>query len=181
MTDSEWVTVTEASEKLNIPVETIRRYIRSHSVHLKIKKLHKKYYIHDESMTVIRRIRALYEQGKNVDEVEETLSASGIPMTFTVENDNDEAVTVHVADELKEIKRALYEQQEFNRTLLAEFHKQSKHINKLVEVVTHDRKLFEQNREILNSIINDKHQAEIEVSAAEQQKKRGFFSKLFSK
>ncbi|NRL58356.1 helix-turn-helix domain-containing protein, partial [Salmonella enterica subsp. enterica serovar Typhi] len=99
MTDNEWMTVSEASEKLNIPVETVRRYIRSHSVHLRVKKQGKRYLLHDESMTVIQAIRGYYDRSMNADEVEEALSAQGIPMTITVKSDNDEAMTVHIADE----------------------------------------------------------------------------------
>lgn len=181
MTDNEWMTVSEASEKVNIPVETIRRYIRSHSVHLKVKKLGKKYSIRDDSMTVIKQIRVLYEQGKNVDEVEESLSASGIPMTFTVKDENDESMTVHVADELKQIKQALDEQQAFNELLMTEFKKQSHQINQLVDIVSQDKKLFEQSRKLLDSIINENKQAEIEAATAEQTEKKGFFQRLFGK
>lgn len=128
MTDNEWMTVSEVSEKVNIPVETIRRYIRSHSVHLRAKKLGKKYFIHDESMTVIKQIRGLYEQGKNIDEVEEALSASGVAMTITVKSDDDDSMTVYVADELQEIKRALQEQKQFNESLLKKLDEQSEHL-----------------------------------------------------
>lgn len=121
MTDKGWITASEASEKVNIPVETIRRYLRSHSVHIKVKKVNKKYLIHDDCMTVLKQIRTLYEQGKNADEVEETLSASGIPMTITVKDERDDSVTVHVADELKEIKQELKEQKEFNLRLVEYF------------------------------------------------------------
>jgi len=112
MNDNHWLTVTEVSDKVHIPVETIRRYIRSHNVHLRVKKQGKKYSIHSESMTVIETIRQLYSDGKNVDEVEESLSSSGIPLTITVKNNDNELMTVHVADELQQIKKVLEKQSE---------------------------------------------------------------------
>jgi len=168
MTDNEWMTVSEASEKVNIPVETVRRYIRSHSVHLKVKKLGKKYSIHNDSLTVIKQIRVLYDHGKNVDEVEESLSASGIPMTFTVKNDNDEAMTVHVADELLEIKKVLQQQQEFNKALMTEVTSQSAEINELKNVISKERELFnqqfEQQKEFSKLLI-DEHKEQGETIA----------------
>src|SRR4051812_30626075 len=150
MNDTEWVTVSEASEKTNIPVETIRRYIRSHNIHLRVKKLGKKYHIHDESMTVLSRIRTLYDQGKNIEEVEESLSASGIPMTITVKNDDDSSMTVHVNDELKEIKKELQEQRklneqqqqlqkEFNLQLIQEMKNQQLFYEKKFDELKYDR------------------------------------------
>ncbi|HWK24746.1 MAG TPA: MerR family transcriptional regulator [Ureibacillus sp.] len=189
MSDSEWITVSEASKQLNIPAESLRRYIRSHSVHLKVKKLGKKYFIHDDSMTVIRRIRALYEQNKSVEEVEEALSASGVPMTFTVTNDDDSMMTVNVADELEQIKKELYEQKEFNRSLvhefknlLQEFQKQGEQLSQIVDVVNKDKKLLEENRDLLESIVNNQ-QAESEVATAEQkvEKKQSFFARWLGK
>lgn len=172
MTDNDWMTVSEVSEKVNIPVETIRRYIRSHSVHLKVKKLHKKYYIHDESMTVIEQIRALYAEGKNIEEVEETLTASGIPMTITVKNDNDEAMTVHLTDELQEIKQALQEQKQFNQQLLEQMKQQQEYISQSLE--KRDQRLLESIR-----AMQEQKQAQIETATAEQ--KKGFFARLFGK
>lgn len=147
MTDNEWMTVSEVSEKVNIPVETIRRYIRSHSVHLKVKKLGKKYYIHESSLTVIEQIRALYDRGKNVDEVEGNLSASGIPMTITVKNDDDESMTVHVADELKGIKKELQEQRQFNQTLLEKLEQQHVYYQQKFEELKYDREFVSSLRQ----------------------------------
>ena len=80
--------------------------------------------------------------GKNVDEIEESSSANGISMTFTTKNDNDESMTFHVADELKQIKQVLDKQQVFNELLLTEFKKQSEQINQLVDIVSQNKKLF---------------------------------------
>jgi DNA-binding transcriptional MerR regulator len=171
MTDNEWMTVSEMSEKINIPVESLRRYIRSHNVHLKVKKVSKKYYLHDECVTVIQQIRTLYNEGKNVEEVEESLSESGIPMTLTVKNDDNDRMTVHVADELKAIRSQLDKQEEFNKALLQKLDEQQKYIEQSIE--RRDRQLME--------VLKESQQARIEAAAAitQEEKKKGFFSRLF--
>jgi excisionase family DNA binding protein len=172
MTESEWITVSEASEKLNIPVETIRRYIRSHSVHLKVKKQGKKYLLHNDSMTVIKQIRAFYDRSMTVDEVEENLSASGFPMTITVKNENDEAMTIRVADELQEIKKALDEQKDFNNKLLEKLNEQNEYI----------KESLEQRDQRLLSSIRDIQKTKLETAATQQkQDNKGFFARLFGK
>ncbi|MGX2962112.1 MerR family transcriptional regulator (plasmid) [Peribacillus sp. JNUCC 23] len=174
MADSEWFTVSEACEKINVPVETIRRYLRSHNVHLKVKKLGKKYFIHHDSLTVIKQIRALYDQGKNIDEVEESLSASGVAMTITVKSD-DESMTVHVADELQEIKRALQDQEKFNQALLQKLDEQNAHIQSQHDYIK--QSLERRDRELMQAI-SESQQARIETATAKQ---KGFFSRLFGK
>ena len=64
-------------------------------------------------MNIIKQIRELYSNGKKKNEIEDFLSAVGIPMTFTV-NNGDEQMTVNVADELLEIKQEILEQQKHN-------------------------------------------------------------------
>jgi DNA-binding transcriptional MerR regulator len=175
MTDNEWMTVSEASEKVNIPVETLRRYLRHHNVHLKVKKLSKKYYIHNDSMTVIEEIRRLYAEGKNIEEVEESLSASGVTMTLTVKNDDDETMTVHVADELKSIKEQLEQQKQFNQALLEKLEEQNGRMERYIE---------NRDREVMTKLnqIQASHQALLETaSTQEPPKKKGFFSRLFGK
>lgn len=176
VTDNEWMTVSEMSEKINIPAESLRRYIRSHNVHLKVKKVSKKYYLHDDCVTVIQQIRTLYNEGKTVEEVEETLSASGIPMTLTVKTDDDERMTVHVADELKEIKSRLDKQEEFNKALLQKLDEQQKYIEESIE--RRDRQLMIALKE---SQEERKQQFELEQAMIEAAatKKKGFWRRLF--
>ena len=164
MTDNEWLTVSEASKKINIPVETIRRYIRSHNVHLRVKKLGKKYFIHDESMTVIEQIRVLYTEGKNTEEVENSLSASGVPLTITIKNDHDESVT----DELQEIRKELQEQRQFNE-------KQKEFNIQLLQELKNQRLFYEKkfdeskyDREFIGSLRNNMEQRRLESSGHER-------------
>lgn len=183
MTENEWLSVTEISEKIGIPVETIRRYIRSHGVHMKVKKIHKRYVVHDESMTVFQQIRELYADGKNVEEVEQTLSNRGIPITVTVQVDDDESVTVNVADEILGLKRMLEEQKKFNEDQM-NFNKQL--LERLDQQQIYIKESLEKRDQILlESIrtVQEEKKALLEIAAAQEGNKnrKGFFSKLFGK
>jgi DNA-binding transcriptional MerR regulator len=181
LSENEWLSVSDISGKVGIPVETIRRYIRSHGVHMKVKKVHKRYVIHNDSVTVFKQIRELYADGKNVEEVEKALSSRGIAMTVTVKNDDDEPMTVNVADELKQINKALEEQnkaceeqKEFNKLLLEKLEQQERYIKESLE--NRDRALMESIR-----TIQEEKQARIETGASseKEEKKKGFFTRLF--
>ncbi|MFF0566012.1 helix-turn-helix domain-containing protein [Bacillus velezensis] len=174
MTDKEWFTVSEISNKLNIPVETIRRYIRAHSIHLKAKKINKKYFIHNESMTVIKQIRNFYDRGMNAEEVEESLSAQGVPMTITIKNDHDEPMTVHVTEELKEIKVKLEKQEKFNQELMKRLDDRDKYIKESLE--RRDQQLIESLKATL-----EVNQGKLEAAPRKEEAKRGFFQRLFNK
>lgn len=174
VTDKEWCTVSEMSNKVNIPVETIRRYIRAHSIHLKVKKINKKYYIHDESMTVIKQIRVFYDRGMKAEEVEENLSAHGVPVTITIQNDRDEPMTVHVAEELKEIKLRLEQQEKFNNELMKRLDERDKYIKESLE--RRDHQLIESLKATL-----EVKQGQLEAAPIKEEAKRGFFQRLFNK
>jgi DNA-binding transcriptional MerR regulator len=178
LAENEWLSVADISEKVGIPVETIRRYIRSHGVHMKVKKIHKRYVIHSESVTVFKQIRELYADGKNVEEVEQTLSSRGIPLTVTVKNDDDKPMTVNVADELQRMNER-YERlenkfDERERFFEEKFQQQQRHI---------DESLKKRDRALMESIrsFQEEKQVRIETAASveKEEKKKGFLSRLF--
>ena len=173
MPETEWLSVADVSECTGVPVETVRRYIRSHGIHLKVKKVHKRYLVHNESVAVFKQIRELYSDSKNVEEVEQILSSRGVPMTVTIENDDDEPMTVSMADELREIKKALIQQQQFNQDLLEELKRQKNYIENSIE--KRDQRLIES----LRVIKNENHEANLEI--APRKKKSGIFQRIFNK
>jgi DNA-binding transcriptional MerR regulator len=178
-----WLLVSDISEKIGVPVETVRRYIRNHGVHLRVKKIHKKYEVHSESLDVFKQIRELYADGKNIQEVEQTLSNRGVPMTINVNVDDDESVTVSVADELQRMNEKLTQQEEFNKLLVekldqqqAEFKQELKQLERQLENKIEQSKVEELR------IMREERVAMIETSATqEQQQKKGFFKRLFGK
>lgn len=182
---NDWLSVADVNEKIGIPVETIRRYIRSHGVHLRIKKIHKRYLIHSDSLTVFEQIRGLYADGKNIEEVEQALTNKGFPMTVNVQLDNEtnDSMTVNVADELLELKQMLTEQQKvneqqiaFNKQLLQELEQQKQLLKESFE--KQDQKLIQTLRQGLEV---RKQIATGEEQAKERETRKGVFARLFGK
>lgn len=165
MVNDAWLTVSEVSERAGIPVDTLRRYIRVHGVHLKVKKVHKKYQIHEESMNVLQTIRELYAGSKNIDEVEQALSNKGIPMTITVETENNERMTVNVSDELKEIRQALEEQRNFNKLLLEQLETQQSRMDKQQAYI--DERMNERDKQLMQGIRSIQEQKRLSIEGAE--------------
>lgn len=94
-----WLSVMDVSERVEIPPETVRRYINRHSLHLQVKKGHKAYQIAESCLPVFITIRSLYAEGKQADEVEAALARSGRPTIVTV-NESGESVNVNVVEAL---------------------------------------------------------------------------------
>jgi DNA-binding transcriptional MerR regulator len=94
-----WLTVADVAQKVDIPPETVRRYITRHSLHLQVKKGHKSYQIAESCVPVFIQIRHLYAEGKQIDEVEAALLQLGKPTIITV-NESGESVNVNVVEAL---------------------------------------------------------------------------------
>lgn len=186
MTENEWLSVSDISEKIGVPVETVRRYIRNHGVHLRVKKIHKKYEVHSGSLDVFKQIRELYADGKNIQEVEQTLSNRGVPMTITVNVHDDESMTVSVADELQRMNDRLEEQEKFNKEqaeyntlLLEELKNQREEMKHQIKAL--GEKLDLAKVETLRTMIEDRKEIVETAASVEEEKKKGFWSRLFGK
>lgn len=94
-----WIAVTDVAQRVDIPPETVRRYITRHSLHLQVKKGHKSYQIAESCVPVFVQIRQLYAEGKQIDEVESALLQLGKPTIITV-NESGESVNVNVVEAL---------------------------------------------------------------------------------
>jgi DNA-binding transcriptional MerR regulator len=105
----EWLTVTQLEQETGIPTATIRRYIRQHGFYLLMKRKHKSYLIARESIETLLRIRDMYGRGMNVEQVNESLIATGATMTITV-NDEDGETSIQVGEALSELKQSMIEQ-----------------------------------------------------------------------
>lgn len=83
---NERLTVPEAAKAAGIPERTLRRYIERHGPYLDARLHGGRVTLGPEAATVLRRIRDLYAQGMNANEVDEALAAS-VPVTVTVTED----------------------------------------------------------------------------------------------
>lgn len=109
------------------------------------------------------RIRKWYAEGKQAEQIEEKLLKSGIPLTVTV-TDNEQDVTVNTAEILQQQQKALQEVQnnitEMNQKydeLMRAFKLQQEYIDKKLE--TRDQMLLEalkKNMEVRKEIASSK-------------------------
>ncbi|MBN6206212.1 MerR family transcriptional regulator [Ralstonia pickettii] len=71
---NEWFSISSVSEKVNIPRETVRRYVRQYGNHLEIKRGERNaYLVHENSLETVKKIRHLMEQGHEREQVKEFL------------------------------------------------------------------------------------------------------------
>lgn len=95
-----WLTVADVAQRVDIPPETVRRYITRHSLHLQVKKGHKSYQIAESCVPVFVQIRQLYTEGKQIDEVESALLQLGKPTIITVNESGESVNVVNVVEAL---------------------------------------------------------------------------------
>lgn len=144
-TNEKWFSVMEIEKQTGIPDATIRRYIRNHGHHLQIKKRGKSYLIASESLTVIKKIRELYDKGKQSEDVDDILRRMNIPVTITVTDDENE-MTINASEVLVQLQKDMNEQKKFNQSLLETLQKQQEYISTKLE--ERDKRLMESIREI---------------------------------
>lgn len=174
----DWLTVTDIEKKTGIPDATVRRYIRNHGHNFKIKKKGKSYLVASDSVELMKTIREWYAEGKQAEQVEDKLSKSGIPMTITV-TDDEQNVTVQVTEYLQQqneamqdMRKNMAEMNEKYNALMEAFKLQQEYIDRKLEA--RDQKLIEALRENLET--------KKQIASSEQEnteKKKGFFSRFF--
>ncbi|RDZ05534.1 hypothetical protein C3744_29470 [Priestia megaterium] len=174
----EWLTVLAIEKQTGIPNATIRRYIRNHGHHLNIRKKGKTYFIADESMNVMERIRALYDEGKTLEQVEEALIKAGTPMTVTVIED-DERMDVNVGEALVSLDERMDEQNKIIQSLVEQMQKQQEALQKQQDFITNT--LEERDKRLLE-VIRETQETKKQIAAANNEEpKKGWFARLFSK
>ncbi|KIL72276.1 hypothetical protein [Bacillus badius] len=169
MTDK-WFTVAEIEKETGIPDATVRRYIRNHGHNFQLKKKGKSYLVTSESVEIMKQIREWYAGGKQAEQVEENLAKAGIPMTVTV-TDEEEVVTVNVAETLQDMKKSMAEMNEKYDELMKAFKLQQEYIDQKLEA--RDQKLME----ALNHSLEIRK--ELASGKQEEEKKKGFWARLF--
>lgn len=71
---NEWFSISDVSEKVAIPPETVRRYVRHYREYLKIRRGERNaYLVHASSLNTIKKIRHLMEQGNQHEQVKSIL------------------------------------------------------------------------------------------------------------
>lgn len=134
---SDWYTLSALVEKTGIPYQSLARYVQRHSQHLKIKKEHKSYLVHNDSVLVLEHIRKCYQEGMTEKQVDTELSLKGIPITINFPDENEISTLENTLKSMQESMRLLHEkaenQEKFNQELVRQLEKQQHYINTRLE------------------------------------------------
>lgn len=171
---NEWLNIQELAEQTNIPDTTIRRYISKFSNFFIHKGGARSRRYEDTAVKVLIRIKQLYDDGHESEEVDNTLRKEfAVVIDGDKEKSFEKASTpaLATADDMAEIKEALKQQQEFNKLLIEKLVDQERYIKESLEKRDH---LF------LESIkaIQEEKRALLETTSTDE-KKAPFFKRFF--
>lgn len=178
MNDEKWLSVLEVEKETKIPNATIRRYIRNHGHHLNMRKRGKSYFISADGVEVVNEIRNLYEQGKNLEQVEESLINAGIPMTVTV-NEDGHGMSVNAGEALQKLQKSVNEQNEIIQSLVDQLQSQQIYIDKKLN--ERDMKLMQTMKEIQEGKKQIAAGEDTQDDNFKEGNKKGWIARLFGK
>ncbi|MED1107674.1 DUF3967 domain-containing protein [Bacillus paramycoides] len=154
----EWLSIIEVSQSLQVPDNTVRRYIQRHIEFISHKKHGKKYLIHVDSLKVLEKIRSLYTEDFYMEEqIQEYLNQQGFKKFINVTNVNKEVDNPvdHPPKEIEKIielyvAKAIKEKEEEFFKVLEEQNKMF-HSQLMQKLEERDQFLLESIRETQNS------------------------------
>jgi predicted transcriptional regulator len=176
-----YLSISEIADKTGISNSTCRRYLSTFERFFVVKGGNRLKKYESSAVVVLGRIRDLYNDGQDTDEIYNIL-VNEFPMVINgdeqQETNNHQVPSLATSDDIAEIKQQLVDQresmqrqEEFNKALLQKLDEQQKYIEQSIE--RRDRQLME--------VLKESQQARIEAAAAttQEEKKKGFFSRLF--
>jgi DNA-binding transcriptional MerR regulator len=177
--EAKYLNINELAERTGIPDTSVRRYIAKFPHFFKYKGGTRSRRYEDKSVKVLLRIKTLYDSGYETDQADEILRQEGFAMIVDGDKVEEKSVIPYMvtAEDVAEIvrreteplKKALEEQMNFNKVLIEKLEQQQKSLDK------RDQLLLESIKEI-------QERKRIEVAATkEEEKNKGFFSRLFGK
>jgi hypothetical protein len=158
-------TITEIAEQADIPRSTCSRYLASFDAFFVIKGGSRLKKYESSAVTVLKRIKQLYDEGLETHEIFDTLK-NEFPIVVNSEqqresNKQTPAVpTLATSEDLEEIITALEEQKQFNQVLLQKMNEQHLYFEKKFEELKYDR-------ELIGSLRESMQQRKIEASEME--------------
>jgi len=175
----EWMNINELAERTLIPDTTVRRYISKFSTYFFSKGGARSKRYEDSGVKVLIRIKQLYDDGFESDEVDRVLKKE---FAVVVDGDNEQeqtakpvTPTLATVEDIAKIMDALKQQQDFNKLLIDKLANQDKYIRESME--KRDNLLLESLR-----AIQDEKLAIAETTASNEgkdEKKPSFFSRIF--
>ncbi len=137
----EWYTAKDIEPQTNKSYKSINRYINDFKQHLKIKKLGNIIHVDKESMEIIKKVCAMYDNGLTTLQIKHKLKEQGTQTIIDMPSDENDGNTtgVNLAEALVGVKREMQEQREINE--------------KLVEAVKHlNERIIQQDKTIKESL-----------------------------
>ena len=200
-----YITISEIAEQTDIPNSTCRRYLASFESFFLVKGGSRLKKYEEHAVDVLKRIKDLYENGMDTQEIHNVL-ANEFPVVINGDEEElkkDEQAPVPLlatGEDIQEIKKALDEQQNFNKLLLEKLEQQHVYYEQKFEELKQDRELIGSLRESMKqrqlesteiksktdqqfTSINQ-HLVEIQQTikeSAASNEKKGFFQRLFNK
>jgi DNA-binding transcriptional MerR regulator len=173
----EWLSINQLAEQTLIPDTTVRRYIQKlpDFFHYKGGSRSRRY--EETAIKVLSRIKDLYDQGYETDQVDEVLRRE-----FSMIVDGDSVVSdekshtpaLATVEDVAEIKDLLKQQQEFNKLLLEKLASQEQYIKESLE--KRDSQLMESLR-----TVQEEKKVMLETISTKEQTKPSFFKRLFGR
>lgn len=153
MSEDGWFTLTDISKKLDIPYNSLARYVSRHFQHIKTKRKHAVIYVHVDSFDTLKMIQGLYGKRYTQKTVDQELLGRGIPITVEIEDENriqTLSVTLQgMKTELEALRKRWEQQEKFNQELLIGLEKQQQYIDERLE--KRDRLLMESLKESMDA------------------------------
>lgn len=175
-----YLTISDLCRETDVSNSSCRRYLTEFSDFFSVKGGSRVKKYEEQAVNVIKRIKLLYDEGNDKDEIYSVL----VNESPTVVNDEEkqtnkeESSRLATSEDIDEIKESLEEQKRFNAELLKRLDQQAEYINQ--SITKRDQELMN----VMNEISENKKQlasSEEQETESEPEQKKGFFSRLFGK
>ena len=155
--EKEWIPVNDLAKKIEVSENTLKRYIRRHEQFLKVKQGNRsKYFIHSDSIKIVRQIKKMYNDNMNEEEVNKKLQVSGIPLVITVPKDDngEESLSVNILDTMNSLHERLGQLEQINKNQS----EQLEELRKLVKQQTEQQRQQQEFQEVLVQRMDERDQ-----------------------
>ncbi|WP_025731395.1 DUF3967 domain-containing protein [Heyndrickxia ginsengihumi] len=129
-----WYSLNDIVKETSIPYGSLARYIQRHSDFLNVRKDHKTYSVHTDSIPVLKKIRHLYQTGHNEKQVDKELSLLKMPVNVDYKDDNEKNMEILSLNEtLKAMNESFYSNKMEIKSLHENIEKMHDNIDSLKE------------------------------------------------
>lgn len=171
-----YLTIAELAEQVDIPNSTCRRYLANFETFFVAKGGNRVKKYEETAVHILKRIKALYDEGLETNEVHNVLVNEFPLVISTDEYQGNQQIPktpkLATSEDIAEIMNVLIQQKQFNEELLDQIKKQQEFIEKSIE---------RRDKLLLESIRSLQEQKRIQIESHEINEKKGFFSRFFNK